>query len=94
MMSHTSAKAVIFLPGPSSISSAMPPLTRQPTYASIHSWWSDSNPGLQGPTINIHAAARPLIKLMYHRQASSFIKQNSNIPLSDVALEIYSTYLS
>ncbi|KAF8181122.1 armadillo-type protein [Mycena galopus ATCC 62051] len=53
----------------------MPPLTRQGT---DHSWWSDSNSVLKyGPTINIHAAAKPLIKLMYHQQVLSFFKKYS-----------------
>ncbi|KAF8192741.1 hypothetical protein K438DRAFT_855903 [Mycena galopus ATCC 62051] len=35
-------------------------LARQESRPSIYSWWSDSNPGLRGPTINLHAAAKPL----------------------------------
>ncbi|KAF7360360.1 hypothetical protein MVEN_00765700 [Mycena venus] len=70
----------------------MPPLTRQDTRPSIHSWWSDSNPGLRGPTINLHAAAKPLMKLMYHRQVLEFIKKNRGSPLSTTALEKYSSY--
>ncbi|KAJ7494123.1 armadillo-type protein [Mycena latifolia] len=50
---------------------SMPPLTRQPTLGSILSWWSDSNPS--GATINLHAAAKPLMKLMYHREALAFM---------------------
>ncbi|KAJ7436246.1 armadillo-type protein [Mycena galericulata] len=68
-------------------------LTRQQTPASIHSWWSDSNPGLQGATINLHAATKPLMKLMYHRQAMGFIKQNRGVPLSTEILETFSSYL-
>jgi hypothetical protein len=41
----------------------MQPLARQQTRTSIHSWWSDRNPGPHGPTINLHAAAKPLIKI-------------------------------
>ncbi|KAJ7208877.1 armadillo-type protein [Mycena pura] len=74
--------------------SSMPPLDRQPTHTSIHSWWSDSNPGLQGPTMNIHAVTKPLMKLMYHQQAQRFIQRDSGAPLSNVALEAYSTYLT
>jgi hypothetical protein len=74
--------------------SLMPPLTRQDTRASIFSWWSDSNLLLQyGPTINLHAAAKPLMKLMYHRQAKEFIKKNKGSPLSTEMLEIYWSYL-
>ncbi|KAF7290205.1 hypothetical protein MIND_01334000 [Mycena indigotica] len=38
----------------------MPPLARYetPGAASVHSWWSDANPG--GATINLHTVARPL----------------------------------
>ncbi|KAJ7430497.1 armadillo-type protein [Mycena galericulata] len=71
----------------------MPPLTRQQSRASIYSWWSDSNPGLQGPTINLHTVTKPLLKLMYHRQALGFIQRNGDTPLSSETLEIYSTYL-
>ncbi|KAF7296859.1 hypothetical protein MIND_00917200 [Mycena indigotica] len=47
----------------------MPPLVRYPTpsAASIHSWWSDSNPS--GATINLHSVARPLIHALYSREA-------------------------
>ncbi|KAF7350410.1 hypothetical protein MVEN_01345800 [Mycena venus] len=71
----------------------MLPLNRQDTRPSIHSWWSDSNPGLQGPTINLHAAAKPLMRRMYHRQALQLIKKNRGSPLSTTTLEIYLSYL-
>jgi hypothetical protein len=59
---------------------------------SIHSWWSDSNPLLQGPTINLHAAAKPLMRFMYRRQALEFIRKNKGTRLSTTLLEIYSSY--
>ncbi|KAF8196674.1 hypothetical protein K438DRAFT_738789 [Mycena galopus ATCC 62051] len=68
------------------------PLARQQTRASILSWWSDSNPNLQGPTINIHTAAKPLCRFLYHRQALDFINQNRGSPLSPTILETYSSY--
>ncbi|KAF7350485.1 hypothetical protein MVEN_01354100 [Mycena venus] len=71
----------------------MPPLNRQDTRPSVYSWWSDSNPGLKGPTINIHAVAKPLMKRMYHRQALKFIRENRDRPLSTTTLETYSSYL-
>ncbi|KAJ7491474.1 armadillo-type protein [Mycena galericulata] len=71
----------------------MPPLTRQQTIASIHSWWSDSNPGIWGPTINLHAATKPLMRLMYHRQAIQFIEKSRGTPLSTETVEILSSYL-
>ncbi|KAJ7461935.1 hypothetical protein FB451DRAFT_475899 [Mycena latifolia] len=70
----------------------MHPCTRQPSLGSVLSWWSDSNP--PGPTISLHAAAKPLMRAMYHRQALAFIKKNSGIPLSKETLEIYSSYLA
>ncbi|KAJ7494147.1 hypothetical protein FB451DRAFT_451519 [Mycena latifolia] len=70
----------------------MPPLTRQRTLESVLSWWSDSNPG--GATINLHAAAKPLMKLMYHRQALGFVKRNRGVALSAETLEIYWSYVS
>ncbi|KAJ7448805.1 armadillo-type protein [Mycena latifolia] len=70
----------------------MHPLTRQPTLDSVLSWWSDSNP--VGPTISIHAAAKPLMRRMYHRDALAFIRKNHDIPLTNETLQIYSSYLS
>jgi hypothetical protein len=74
--------------------SLMPPLTRQDTRTSVFSWRSDSNPLLKGPTINLHAVAKPLMKFMYHRQALAleFIGKNQDSPLSMTKLEIYSSY--
>ncbi|KAJ7872107.1 hypothetical protein B0H13DRAFT_2553919 [Mycena leptocephala] len=71
----------------------MPPLTRTDTHASIFSWWSDSNSLLRyGPTINLHAVAKPLMRWMYHRQALDFIRKNEDSPLSTETLEIYWSY--
>ncbi|KAJ7628267.1 hypothetical protein DFH06DRAFT_1226666 [Mycena polygramma] len=67
----------------------MPALTRT---ESIHSWWSDSNS--IGATISIHAAAKPLMKLMYHEQVRSFIKRNPDIPLSATTMELCFSYLA
>ncbi|KAJ7624026.1 armadillo-type protein [Mycena polygramma] len=72
-------------------SSIMPPLTRQQTPQSIRSWWSDSNS--VGATVSIHAAAKPLMKIMYHSQARSFIKRYRDAPLSKEVLDIYLSYL-
>ncbi|KAF7356890.1 hypothetical protein MVEN_01024800 [Mycena venus] len=71
----------------------MSPLANQEPRASLISWWSDSNPGLQGPTINLHTAAKPLMKWMYYRQAVDIIKKRRGRPLSSETLEIYSSYL-
>ncbi|KAF7360382.1 hypothetical protein MVEN_00768000 [Mycena venus] len=70
----------------------MNPLTRQDTRPSIHSWWSDSNPGLPGPTVNLHTMAKPLMRRMYHRQVSEFIRKNRGSPLARDVLETYSSY--
>ncbi|KAJ7658572.1 armadillo-type protein [Mycena rosella] len=70
----------------------MHPATRQRTPDSIRSWWSDSNP--RGPNINLHAAAKPLMKLMYHRKALAYIAENRGTPLSQENMETYSSYLS
>ncbi|KAJ7267721.1 hypothetical protein C8J57DRAFT_1613743 [Mycena rebaudengoi] len=71
----------------------MPPLTRQQTLESLRSWWSDSNSNLRGPTINLHAAAKPLMRLLYDRQVLDFIRDNWCIPLSAGNAEIYGSYL-
>ncbi|KAJ7494116.1 armadillo-type protein [Mycena latifolia] len=70
----------------------MPPLTRQRTLESILSWWSDSNH--PGPTLNLHAAAKPVMKLMYDRQALTFVKRNRGVALSRETVEIYWSYVS
>ncbi|KAJ7276015.1 hypothetical protein C8J57DRAFT_1224151 [Mycena rebaudengoi] len=72
----------------------MPPLTRQQTFRSTRSWWSDSNPNLRGPTINLHAAAKPLMKLLYNRQVLDFIRNIEGNSLSAEDAEIYGNYLS
>jgi hypothetical protein len=72
--------------------SSMPLLTRPETRASVHSWWSDSNPSLKGPTINLHAAAKPLLRFMHQRQALEFIRKNKDTPLS-TTVDIYMSYL-
>ncbi|KAJ6580906.1 hypothetical protein B0H19DRAFT_487893 [Mycena capillaripes] len=74
-------------------SPSMQPLTRQETHSSTLSWWSDKNPGLQPPSINLHAVAKPLMKLLYHRQAMAFIKRNHTSPLSSEIMATYSRYL-
>ncbi|KAJ6522642.1 armadillo-type protein [Mycena vulgaris] len=65
--------------------------TRQGTLESVRSWWSDSNP--TGPNINLHALAKPLMKLMYHRQAMYYIAEHRGAPLSRGDVEIYASYL-
>ncbi|KAJ6524077.1 hypothetical protein DFH09DRAFT_1372252 [Mycena vulgaris] len=69
----------------------MPPLTRQRTLESVLSWWLASND--PGATVDLHAAAKPLMKWMYHQQALDFIKKNHDLPLSEETLQIYSNYL-
>ncbi|KAJ7172792.1 armadillo-type protein [Mycena crocata] len=69
----------------------MPPLNRQATLESIHSWWSDSNP--PGATINLHTAAKPLMRWMYHRAVLAFIQRNSGLPLAEETVCIYFSYL-
>jgi hypothetical protein len=46
-----------------------------------------------GPTINLHAAAKPLLRFMYRRQAVGIIRRSRDSPLSTTILEIYSSYL-
>jgi hypothetical protein len=72
--------------------SSMSPSTRPDTPQSIHSWWSDRNSLLQGPTINLHTLAKPFLKRMHHRQALQLIEKNRGIPLSRDVLETYSSY--
>ncbi|KAJ7253814.1 hypothetical protein C8J57DRAFT_1658841 [Mycena rebaudengoi] len=57
----------------------MPPLTRQQTLESLRSWWSDSNPNLRGPTINLHAASKPLMKLLMRRSMEAIYYANVSV---------------
>ncbi|KAJ7613068.1 armadillo-type protein [Roridomyces roridus] len=58
---------------------------------SLLSWWSDSNPGLNGATVNLHTMTKPLLRFMYHRQALEYI--NNDEPLTEAMLDIFSSYL-
>jgi hypothetical protein len=69
-----------------------PPAHRPQTSQSVHSWWSDSRS--IGATISIHAVAKPLMRLMYHRQAMNFIGKNLGTPLSPYIMDVYSRYLT
>ncbi|KAJ7493904.1 armadillo-type protein [Mycena latifolia] len=69
----------------------MHPLTRQPTPASVLSYWSDRNSA--GPTISLHAAAKPLMRFLYHREALDFIRRCRSAPLSSEDMQIFSSYL-
>ncbi|KAJ7214304.1 armadillo-type protein [Mycena rebaudengoi] len=71
----------------------MPLLSRQNSRTSLLSWWSDRNPGLAGPTINIHSLAKPLIRWMYERQVLDMIRDNRGTPLSREQLEICASYI-
>ncbi|KAJ7761798.1 hypothetical protein B0H16DRAFT_1884297 [Mycena metata] len=68
----------------------MPPLTRQHTPQSLYSEWSNS---YLGATLSIHALAKPLMKLMYHRAVLNLIKQQKGVPLSTETMKIYESYL-
>ncbi|KAJ7641950.1 hypothetical protein FB45DRAFT_863020 [Roridomyces roridus] len=90
--------ASIFLPLPTSLSPGsifMQSLDlANQSRASLVSWWSDSNPALKyGPTINLHTLAKPLLRLMYHRQALEYIRVNKDMPLTEAMLDILSSYL-
>jgi hypothetical protein len=65
---------------------------RPPAPQSTYSWWSDRNS--VGPTISIHAMAKPLIRLMYHSQVRTFIKKNRGIALSEATMQICFSYLA
>ncbi|KAJ7272407.1 hypothetical protein C8J57DRAFT_280894 [Mycena rebaudengoi] len=69
----------------------MPPLTRQRTLETLQSWWSDSN--RSGATVNLHAAAKPLMRRMYHQQVLAFMSADAEVPLSPMNAEIYTSYL-
>ncbi|KAJ6453362.1 hypothetical protein C8R45DRAFT_945197 [Mycena sanguinolenta] len=69
----------------------MPPLTRQRTLESVLSWWSDSN--LIGPNLDLHAAAKPLMRLLYHRAVLKFIANPRDVLTRD-DVDIYCSYLA
>ncbi|KAJ7438422.1 armadillo-type protein [Mycena latifolia] len=70
------------------------PLTRQPTLDSVRSYWSDRNSLAIGATINLHAVAKPVMRVLYHRAVLDFIAKNRGRPLSREEMEIYSSYLA
>jgi hypothetical protein len=69
----------------------MQPLRRWSTPQSVHSWWSDSNP--PGATIPLHTLAKPLSRLLYHRQALGIIAKRGDDPLSKDIVETLTSYL-
>ncbi|KAF7312881.1 hypothetical protein MKEN_00972400 [Mycena kentingensis (nom. inval.)] len=68
---------------PGSISSSRP---------STLSWWSDSN--TVGPTISLHAAAKPLMHLLHLQQARALIAARAGTDLDQRTMETYAIYLS
>ncbi|KAJ7184685.1 armadillo-type protein [Mycena filopes] len=72
----------------------MQPLIRPATPQSAHSWWSGNPLVSGGPTMSIHAAAKPLMRFMYGRDVRRFIKRNRGTPLSRETMEIYASYLA
>ncbi|KAF7304184.1 hypothetical protein MIND_00650500 [Mycena indigotica] len=66
-------------------------LSRTTTIPSIHSWWSDSNP--TGATLNLHAAAKPLMRFMYERQALKLIHTKGTEELTQTMFVEYLSYL-
>nr|GAT46564.1 predicted protein [Mycena chlorophos] len=65
---------------------------KAPSVRSIHSWWSDRN--TIGPTVSLHAAAKPLVAFMYHRQARRLILGRGSGALMATEMNILATYLS
>ncbi|KAJ7196047.1 hypothetical protein GGX14DRAFT_575141 [Mycena pura] len=56
--------------------------------ASIHNWWSDSNS--IGATVDLHALAKPLSRLLHRRQVLGIISQG---PLSSESVDALMSYL-
>ncbi|KAJ7887161.1 hypothetical protein B0H13DRAFT_2534384 [Mycena leptocephala] len=69
----------------------MLPLQRSRAPQSLHSWWSDSNPG--GAAFPIHTLAKPLSKFLHHRAVSSIVAKSRSAPLSKGSLEVLTWYL-
>ncbi|KAJ7229900.1 armadillo-type protein [Mycena pura] len=57
----------------------------------IMSWWSDSNQ--PGATVNLHALSKPLMRVLYHRQAREFIRIHQGVRLSKDTMDIFASYL-
>ncbi|KAJ7272169.1 hypothetical protein C8J57DRAFT_1507015 [Mycena rebaudengoi] len=66
----------------------MPPPSHR---ESTRSWWSDRNQ--PGATIDLLALAKPLSRLLYHRQALAFMEQAAVSPLTVDELQLVLTYL-
>ncbi|KAJ6500247.1 hypothetical protein DFH09DRAFT_1375898 [Mycena vulgaris] len=71
----------------------MPPLQRLSTHQSALSWWPDNNP--PGATIPLHTLAKPLLKLLHHRQAVAIVAKDAGAswPLSRDRVEVLVSYL-
>ncbi|KAF7291243.1 hypothetical protein MIND_01268000 [Mycena indigotica] len=71
----------------------MPPLSRVLSAPSVHSWWSDSNP--TGASLNLHAAAKPLLRFMYANEVFKLMEAHPSwaTALTDNILNIYLSYL-
>ncbi|KAJ6566040.1 hypothetical protein B0H19DRAFT_1066392 [Mycena capillaripes] len=67
------------------------PLHRAPSPQSLHSQWSDSNPG--GATIPLHKLGNPLSKFLHNRQVLGIIRRFRSSPLSKDILDVLTCYL-
>ncbi|KAF7309140.1 hypothetical protein MKEN_01116100 [Mycena kentingensis (nom. inval.)] len=61
------------------------------TPQSVYSWWSDRNS--TGATINLHTAAKPLMWIMYQRQARALIKRERRVLLSARLMDDFEGYI-
>ncbi|KAF7300334.1 hypothetical protein HMN09_00916700 [Mycena chlorophos] len=59
---------------------------------SIRSWWSDSNS--LGATVSIHAAAKPLVAFLHHREARRFLRKWGGRALTGNELKTLLSYVS
>ncbi|KAF7297608.1 Cytochrome P450 [Mycena kentingensis (nom. inval.)] len=70
------------------------PFSRSPPPPSIRSaasWWSDRNS--IGATFNLHALAKPLMGIMYHREVRKLLNRKYGEPLWDTDVELMKSYL-
>ncbi|KAF7288856.1 Cytochrome P450 [Mycena chlorophos] len=67
------------------------PLPPPPSLYSKHSWWSDRNS--IGATFSLHAATKPFLAYLYHRQVRQLLAKRASMAISDAEMNVLATYL-
>ncbi|KAF7288851.1 Cytochrome P450 [Mycena chlorophos] len=77
---------------PALTSTTARPLPAPPSLYSKHSWWSDRNS--IGATFSLHAATKPFLAYLYHRQVHQLLAERTSMAISDAEMNVLATYLT